>query len=71
MSKTQGHLAGLESLHIHLGASAISSAQVSTAFLHLVAHNNEIYGNLVGYLRVSGIVPPSTASRTNQKGKKN
>jgi len=50
---------------------AISSAPVSTAFLHLVVHNNEIYGNVVGYLRVSGIVPPSTASRANQKGKKN
>ena len=50
---------------------AVSSAQVSNAFLHLVVHNNEIYGNIVGYLRVSGIVPPSTASRANQKGKKN
>jgi hypothetical protein len=49
---------------------ATSSAQVSTAFLHLVVHNNEIYGNIVGYLRSSGIVPPSTAARTNQKGKK-
>ena len=42
---------------------AVSSDRVSNAFLHLVAHNNEIYGNIVGYLRVSGIVPPSTASR--------
>jgi hypothetical protein len=42
---------------------AISSEQVSNAFLHLVVHNNEIYGNIVGYLRVSGIVPPSTAAR--------
>ena len=50
---------------------AISSAQVSTAFLHLVVHNNEIYGNIVGYLRVNGIVPPSTAARANQKSKKN
>ena len=50
---------------------AISSDQVSNALLHLVAHNNEIYGNVVGYLRVSGIVPPSTASRAAQKGKKN
>jgi hypothetical protein len=50
---------------------AVSSPQVSNAFLHLVVHNNEIYGNVVGYLRVSGIVPPSTASRGNQKGKKN
>jgi len=47
---------------------AISSDAVSNALLHLVAHNNEIYGNVVGYLRVSGIVPPSTAAR--QKGKK-
>jgi hypothetical protein len=50
---------------------AVSSAPISTAFLHLVVHNNEIYGNVVGYLRVSGIVPPSTAARANQKGKKN
>ncbi len=49
---------------------ATSSAPVSMAFLHLVVHNNEIYGNIVGYLRVNGIVPPSTASRANQKGKK-
>ncbi|MBI3472032.1 MAG: DinB family protein [Candidatus Solibacter usitatus] len=47
---------------------AASSDRVSYAFLHLVVHNNEIYGNIVGYLRVSGIVPPSTAAR---KGKKN
>ncbi len=50
---------------------ATSSAQISTAFLHLLVHNNEIYGNIVGYLRASGIVPPSTAARANQKGKKN
>jgi DinB superfamily len=50
---------------------AISSDQMSNALLHLVVHNNEIYGNIVGYLRVSGIVPPSTAARGNQKGKKN
>ncbi len=48
----------------------ISSDQMSYAFLHLVVHNNEIYGNIVGYLRVNGIVPPSTASRASQKGKK-
>jgi hypothetical protein len=50
---------------------AVSSDQTSNALLHLVVHNNEIYGNIVGYLRVSGIVPPSTAARGNQKGKKN
>jgi len=46
---------------------AISSAQMSMAFLHLVVHNNEIYGNIAGYLRASGIVPPSTAARAGQK----
>jgi hypothetical protein len=46
---------------------AISSPAISYAFLHLVVHNNEIYGNVVGYLRSAGIVPPSTASK---KGKK-
>jgi uncharacterized damage-inducible protein DinB len=50
---------------------AISSAPVSNALLHLVVHNNEIYGNIVGYLRVNGIVPPSTAARARQKGNKN
>jgi hypothetical protein len=49
----------------------ISSAARSNALLHLVVHNNEIYGNIVGYLRVSGIVPPSTAARMRQKAKKN
>ena len=49
---------------------AVSSAEVSNAFLHIVVHNNEIYGNVVGYIRSSGIVPPSTAARTGQKGKK-
>ena len=41
----------------------LSSPQMSTAFLHIIVHNNEIYGNVVGYLRASGIVPPSTAAR--------
>ncbi len=49
---------------------AISSDQVSYAFLHVIVHNNEIYGNIVGYLRVNGIVPPSTAARAGQKGRK-
>jgi hypothetical protein len=34
-----------------------------------VVHNNEIYGNISGSLRASGIVPPSTASRMGQKAK--
>ena len=49
---------------------AISSPAMSNAFLHLVVHNNEIYGNVVGYLRTAGIVPPSTAGREAAKGKK-
>jgi hypothetical protein len=41
----------------------LSSPTMSNAFLHVLVHNNEIYGNIVGYLRASGIVPPSTAGR--------
>jgi hypothetical protein len=48
---------------------AISSPQVATAFLHVVVHNNEIYGNIVGYLRVSGIEPPSTARMRGRGGR--
>ena len=48
---------------------AISSPQMSYSFLHIIVHNNEIYGNLVGYLRVSGIVPPSTAARRRPQAK--
>ncbi len=43
-----------------------ASPEVSRAFLHVIVHNNEIYGNLVGYLRSSGIVPPSTAGAGSQ-----
>ena len=45
----------------------LASPQLTYSLLHTVVHNNEIYGNLAVYMRVSGIVPPSTASRTNQK----
>lgn len=38
----------------------LSSAQMVTSFLHTTVHNNEIYGNVVGYLRANHIVPPST-----------
>lgn len=31
-----------------------------------IAHDNEHYGNLVTYMRLKGIVPPSTARRTPQ-----
>lgn len=46
---------------------AISSPAIANGLLHLVVHNNEIYGNIVGYLRVNGILPPSTAARKGQK----
>jgi uncharacterized damage-inducible protein DinB len=45
----------------------LASPQLTYSLLHTVVHNNEIYGNLAVYLRVSGIVPPSTASRMSQK----
>ncbi len=48
----------------------ISTPQMSYAFLHVIVHNNEIYGNLAGYLRVNGIVPPSTAARMKQQDDK-
>ena len=45
----------------------LATPQTTNALLHVIVHNNEIYGNVVGYLRTSGIVPPSTAARTPQK----
>jgi hypothetical protein len=48
----------------------LASPQLTYSLLHIAVHNNEIYGNIVGYLRSSGIVPPSTAARTDQRGKK-
>ena len=47
----------------------LASPQMTYSLLHIVVHNNEIYGNIAGYLRVNGVVPPSTASRMGQ-GKK-
>ena len=38
----------------------LSSPQMVASFLHTSVHNNEIYGNVVGYLRANNIVPPST-----------
>jgi hypothetical protein len=38
----------------------LASPQMVSAFLHTTVHNNEIYGNIVGYLRANQIVPPST-----------
>ena len=44
-------------------AKILSSPQLTFSFLHTSVHNNEIYGNVVGYLRANHIEPPSTASR--------
>jgi hypothetical protein len=55
-----------------LGADEVkilASPQMTNALLHITIHNNEIYGNIVGYLRSSGIVPPSTAGRGAQTKK--
>lgn len=41
----------------------LASPQTTYSFLHILIHNNEVYGNIVGYLRSNGIVPPSTAGR--------
>jgi hypothetical protein len=47
-------------------AKVLASPQSTYSFLHVVVHNNEVYGNIVGYMRASGIVPPSTAGRGRQ-----
>jgi hypothetical protein len=51
-----------------------SSPDIAYSFLHTIVHNNEIYGNMVGYLRTSDIVPPSTVRMQemmrNMKNKK-
>ena len=49
---------------------ATSTPELAYAFLHTIVHNNEIYGNLVGYMRSSAMVPPSTARRKAAEAKK-
>ena len=41
-------------------AKILSTQPLTIAFLHTTVHNNEIYGNVVGYLRANHILPPST-----------
>ena len=41
-------------------AKILASPQLVFSFLHTSVHNNEIYGNIVGYLRANHITPPST-----------
>jgi len=40
-----------------------------TAMVNLVSSLNEHYGNMVGYMRTRGLVPPSTARANAQKKK--
>ena len=47
-------------------AKVLASPANTYSFLHIVVHNNEVYGNIVGYMRASGMVPPSTAGRGRQ-----
>ena len=47
-------------------ASGGSQASRGSVLVFNTTHNNEHYGNLVVYLRLKGIVPPSTA-RSQQK----
>jgi hypothetical protein len=52
-------------------AKILSTPALTFSFLHTAVHNNEIYGNIVGYLRASGMVPLSTERmNTMMKGKK-
>ena len=37
---------------------SLSSTQMTYSFLHTAVHNNEIYGNIVGYLRANEIRRP-------------
>jgi len=48
-------------------AKILSSQQMVIAFLHTTVHNNEIYGNVVGYLRANHITPPSTDMMTEMR----
>ena len=50
-------------------AKVTSKPELAYSFLHTVVHNNEIYGNMVGYLRLSGILPPSTARAREAQSK--
>jgi uncharacterized damage-inducible protein DinB len=48
------------------GPRGATEASRGSVLVFNTAHNNEHYGNLVVYLRLKGVVPPSTA-RAQQK----
>lgn len=61
----------LDPVKISYGPGSASSNTVRGAVLMFnVAHNNEHYGNIVVYMRLKGLVPPSTARALAQQRKK-
>ncbi len=40
---------------------------IARALLQVIAHDNEEYGNLIPYLRMNGLVPPSTERQQRAK----
>jgi len=61
--------AALESLTEESAAKTIDLGNQSTtrigAINFVISHNSEHYGNLVTYMRLMGLVPPSTAPQRN------
>jgi uncharacterized damage-inducible protein DinB len=58
----------LRPVKISYGPGSASATTVRGAVLMFnVAHNNEHYGNIVVYMRLKGLVPPSTARAQQQK----
>jgi uncharacterized damage-inducible protein DinB len=58
----------LQPVKIQDGPGALSANTVRGAVLMFnVAHNNEHYGNIVVYMRLKGLVPPSTARAQQRK----
>jgi hypothetical protein len=45
------------------GNAALPSSAGPGALIGNIAHDNEHYGNLVTYMRMKGLVPPSTERR--------
>jgi hypothetical protein len=50
----------MEILTVRGGANQWQTARASS-LTRVIVHGNEHYGNLVTYMRVHGIVPPSSA----------
>ncbi len=58
----------LRPVKVSYGPGSASSNTVRGAVLMFnIAHNNEHYGNIVVYMRLKGLVPPSTARAQQRK----